>query len=97
MSVVVGAKAASLGTKRTCRSCAARFYDLCKEPPVCPQCQAVFDVHAVPELPPLAPEELEDEAARRKARKKKKDGASGADRGRYDAGDDGAADPDADW
>jgi uncharacterized protein (TIGR02300 family) len=27
-----------LGTKRTCVSCAARFYDLMKTPAVCPKC-----------------------------------------------------------
>src|SRR5215207_4587102 len=29
---------AELGTKRTCPSCAARFYDLMKNPIVCPKC-----------------------------------------------------------
>jgi uncharacterized protein (TIGR02300 family) len=27
-----------LGTKRVCVSCAARFYDLTKQPAVCPKC-----------------------------------------------------------
>ncbi len=27
-----------MGTKRTCQSCNARFYDLQKSPPVCPKC-----------------------------------------------------------
>ena len=27
-----------LGTKRICVSCAARFYDLTRQPPVCPKC-----------------------------------------------------------
>ncbi len=27
-----------LGTKHTCVSCGARFFDLCKEPAVCPKC-----------------------------------------------------------
>jgi uncharacterized protein (TIGR02300 family) len=27
-----------LGTKRTCVSCATRFYDLAKSPAVCPKC-----------------------------------------------------------
>ena len=31
-----------LGTKRTCPSCAARFYDLMKNPIVCPKCQVSF-------------------------------------------------------
>jgi uncharacterized protein (TIGR02300 family) len=33
---------AELGTKRTCPSCAARFYDLLKNPIVCPKCGANF-------------------------------------------------------
>lgn len=31
-----------LGTKRQCQSCGAKFYDLGKEPIVCPKCAAVF-------------------------------------------------------
>lgn len=31
-----------LGTKRTCTSCGARFYDLEKMPVVCPKCEASF-------------------------------------------------------
>ena len=31
-----------LGTKRTCPSCAARFYDLLKNPIVCPKCGVSF-------------------------------------------------------
>jgi len=30
-----------LGSKRVCVSCAARFYDMTKAPPVCPKCGAV--------------------------------------------------------
>jgi uncharacterized protein (TIGR02300 family) len=33
---------AELGTKRTCPSCAARFYDLLKNPVTCPKCGATF-------------------------------------------------------
>ena len=33
---------AELGTKRTCPSCAARFYDLLKNPITCPKCGQVF-------------------------------------------------------
>lgn len=31
-----------LGAKRTCPSCAARFYDLLKEPIECPHCEFTF-------------------------------------------------------
>jgi uncharacterized protein (TIGR02300 family) len=95
MSSPTDARPSGLGTKRVCRACGARFYDLCKEPPVCPKCQAVFDVDAVPELPPLPPEETEAPAPKKK--KKRPATADGKDRGRFDAGDDDAVDPDADW
>ena len=35
-----------LGTKRTCTSCGAKFYDLSKMPVECPKCEATF----VPEI-----------------------------------------------
>jgi uncharacterized protein (TIGR02300 family) len=31
-----------LGTKRQCQSCGAKFYDLGKEPIICPKCATVF-------------------------------------------------------
>jgi uncharacterized protein (TIGR02300 family) len=36
-----------LGTKRTCPSCAARFYDLMKHPIVCPKCRQTFIAEAL--------------------------------------------------
>lgn len=33
---------AELGTKRTCPNCAARFYDLLKDPITCPKCGTSF-------------------------------------------------------
>ena len=35
------------GTKRTCQSCGARFYDLGRSPAVCPSCGAVLDIEAL--------------------------------------------------
>ena len=35
------------GAKRTCLSCAARFYDMRREPITCPKCNTVFDPEAV--------------------------------------------------
>jgi uncharacterized protein (TIGR02300 family) len=32
-----------LGTKRLCASCGAKFYDLSKNPIVCPKCETVFE------------------------------------------------------
>jgi uncharacterized protein (TIGR02300 family) len=46
-----------LGTKRLCANCSAKFYDLSKDPIVCPKCHTVMEVVAVtsrsrPEPPP---------------------------------------------
>jgi len=38
---------AELGTKRTCPSCATRFYDLMKNPIVCPKCGVSFVAAAI--------------------------------------------------
>jgi uncharacterized protein (TIGR02300 family) len=38
---------AELGTKRTCPSCASRFYDLLKNPIVCPKCGVSFIAAAI--------------------------------------------------
>lgn len=38
---------AAWGTKRTCQSCGAHFYDLHKSPIACPKCGAIYDVEAV--------------------------------------------------
>ena len=35
------------GIKRICPSCGARYYDLRKDPPVCPTCNAEFDPEAL--------------------------------------------------
>jgi len=64
-----------LGTKRLCGNCGAKFYDLSKDPIVCPKCETVF--HPVvlatrsrggaaapaPVVAPLAPEVETPEAA----------------------------------
>ena len=34
------------GTKRICPSCGARYYDLMREPVVCPKCSTPFDPEA---------------------------------------------------
>ena len=36
-----------LGTKRHCSGCGARFYDLNKNPIVCPKCHTVLELAAV--------------------------------------------------
>ena len=37
-----------LGTKRLCANCAAKFYDLDRDPIVCPKCETVFVVPVTP-------------------------------------------------
>jgi uncharacterized protein (TIGR02300 family) len=41
-----------LGTKRLCPNCGARYYDLNKDPPVCPKCGTVFVVTTPKSRPP---------------------------------------------
>lgn len=33
----------NLGIKRTCTACGARFYDLARDPIICPKCETTFD------------------------------------------------------
>ena len=64
------------GTKRICPSCGTRYYDLLREPVVCPKCSTPFDPEAFlksrrsrpaapveRELEPVAADELETEEA----------------------------------
>ncbi len=37
-----------LGTKRQCASCGAKFYDLRRDPIICPRCEVVFEPVAAP-------------------------------------------------
>lgn len=34
------------GVKRICPNCNARFYDMCRQPIVCPKCTSTFDPEA---------------------------------------------------
>ncbi|MSO69282.1 MAG: TIGR02300 family protein [Alphaproteobacteria bacterium] len=38
---------AEWGVKRTCQSCSAKFYDMRREPVLCPKCGVVQDLEAV--------------------------------------------------
>jgi uncharacterized protein (TIGR02300 family) len=40
------------GTKRTCQSCASRFYDLARVPVICPKCGADYIEIVRPVTPP---------------------------------------------
>ena len=46
------------GTKRTCQSCGAHFYDLRKDPIVCPKCGATYDPEAILKSRRRAPEKV---------------------------------------
>jgi uncharacterized protein (TIGR02300 family) len=56
-----------LGTKRLCAGCGAKYYDLGKDPIVCPKCSTVFEVapsaRARPEAVARAPVPEEEVAA----------------------------------
>ncbi len=52
-----------LGTKRQCHSCGAKFFDLNKDPIVCPKCGAIFQGAAARVERAPAKEEEEEEAA----------------------------------
>jgi len=52
----------SLGTKRTCPECAARFYDLNKTPIECPKCGAAFTVEPI--LPSKHDQQVKPEEAK---------------------------------
>ena len=63
---------AERGTKRTCRNpeCGSRFYDLNRDPIVCPICQTVFELAPVPTAMAAAAPAAQDAAvARTTARK----------------------------
>ena len=43
-----------LGEKRRCLSCETKFYDLNKDPAICPKCGVVFEVQIVEKIEPVA-------------------------------------------
>ena len=45
---------AELGTKRLCPNCGARYYDLNRDPIVCPRCGTAFEVTVARVRPPAA-------------------------------------------
>ncbi len=57
-----------LGTKRICQECGAKFYDLNKDPAICPKCETPFRPEVVAKTPAKAaqddkPETVEPDAA----------------------------------
>lgn len=59
---------AELGQKRVCTSCAAKFYDLNKDPIICPKCGTVFDATAAAK-PRRARAVADEKPAKKKAPK----------------------------
>lgn len=58
----------SLGEKRTCASCGAKFYDLGKTPIVCPKCSATLNI--APEKPAKQPKKPSEGTVKVKEAKK---------------------------
>jgi uncharacterized protein (TIGR02300 family) len=52
-----------LGSKHQCQNCGAKFFDLNKDPIVCPKCGTVFQGAAARARPAAKPDEEETEAA----------------------------------
>ncbi|WP_457089409.1 TIGR02300 family protein [Microvirga sp. P5_D2] len=52
-----------LGLKRQCMSCGAKFYDLNRDPAVCPKCGTVFQAVALTRVaaPAIARKQVEEE------------------------------------
>jgi uncharacterized protein (TIGR02300 family) len=50
-----------LGTKRQCQNCAAKFFDLNKDPIICPKCGTVFQGAAAVRARPAAKAEEEED------------------------------------
>jgi uncharacterized protein (TIGR02300 family) len=48
MSTMSARRKAMRGTKRTCQACEVRFYDLARDPIVCPMCGAHYALPAEP-------------------------------------------------
>jgi uncharacterized protein (TIGR02300 family) len=63
---------AERGTKRTCQNpeCGSRFYDLNRDPIICPICQSAFQLHVSP-AEAAAAAAASQEAARAAARRPK--------------------------
>ena len=63
---------AERGTKRTCQNpeCGSRFYDLSRDPVVCPTCQSVYRLEASPAVLAAAAQAAAERAAARKSAKK---------------------------
>ena len=61
-------KTAQRGTKRLCASCGAKFYDLARDPIVCPMCETEFRVEVKEAKAELAAEPVAAKAVMAKAK-----------------------------
>jgi uncharacterized protein (TIGR02300 family) len=52
-----------LGTKRQCQSCASKFYDLQKDPILCPKCGTVFQPAALSARAEMVAKAVDDDEA----------------------------------
>ena len=52
-----------LGTKRQCQSCASKFYDLQKDPILCPKCGTVYQPTVLVGRPELAAKAVDEDDA----------------------------------
>ena len=52
-----------LGIKRQCQNCGAKFFDLARDPIVCPKCQSVFQAPALSRAAPRAAAADDSDAA----------------------------------
>ena len=81
---------ADLGTKHTCESCGAKFYDMKKQPAVCPSCGTTVELETKRKTRAPKPEEP---AKRKPAVVKDEESEEEVDDEIEDLDDDDAADP----
>ena len=58
---------AKRGTKRVCGGCGAKFYDLNRDPAICPLCETVFEIKKPEPKPKKAPVKEEKPVEKPKA------------------------------
>ncbi len=75
------------GTKRLCQGCGARFYDLMKDPAVCPTCNTELVVQVVRPRRTVAPAKVIEKVAKEviKDKEKNTDDDTGDDTNDFDS------------
>ena len=78
------------GTKHECQSCGARFYDLKRDPIVCPKCETVFVIEAPKSKPPVQKKpEVKEEVSKTKVVNDKGEEGSESDLADVEVDDEG--------